>query len=53
MPPRIAQVASSSRRLGVSPSSTTPPRAAMAGTLSWSVAALVARSDGKAAYQIA
>jgi hypothetical protein len=25
----------------------------MAGTLSWSVAALVARSDGKAAYQIA
>ena len=51
MPPRIAADASNSRDVIGSASSTTPPRAAMAGTLSWIVAADVAESAGNTAYQ--
>jgi hypothetical protein len=36
-----------------SPSNKIPPIAAITGTLNWTVAALVAVSPGKAAYQIA
>src|ERR1044071_8044216 len=50
MPPRIAADATSSRGLIVSESSATPPNAAIAGTLSCTVAAEVALSAGNAAY---
>src|ERR1051326_4533573 len=50
MPPRIAADAPSSRGLIVSESIATPPSAAMAGTLSCTVAAEVALSAGNAAY---
>ena len=47
MPPRIAAEASSSRSVTGSASTIAPPAAAMAGTLSWIVAAEVARSAGE------
>ena len=50
MPPRIAAEARSSRGVIGSASSIAPPMAAMAGTLSWIVAAEVALSAGRAAY---
>ena len=50
MPPRIAADATSSRGLIASESSATPPNAAMAGTLSCTVAAEVALRAGSAAY---
>ena len=53
MPPRTAMEAPSSLGVVGSPSKMTPPIAAMTGTLSCTVAALVALSPRKAAYQIA
>ena len=50
MPPRTAADDSSSRVVSGSASSTAPPTAAMAGTLSWMMAALVAASAGSTAY---
>src|SRR6476619_1582825 len=47
MPPRIAVEASANRVVRGSPRTTMPPSAAIAGTLSCTVAALVALSDGK------
>ncbi len=52
MPPRIATDASSKRPVIGSANSTAPPNAAIAGTLSYTMAACVALSDGSAAYQI-
>jgi hypothetical protein len=53
MPPTIAVEASTRRRVKASPRNRTPPIAARTGTLSCTVAALVARKAGKTAYQIA
>jgi hypothetical protein len=50
MPPRMAAEASTSRHVIGSASSTAPPRAAMAGTESCIVAAVVAARAGRAAY---
>src|SRR5262249_6956285 len=50
MPPRIAADANTRRSVTGSASSTTPPMAAMAGTLSCTVPAGGALSQGKAAY---
>src|SRR5205814_7490399 len=53
MPPSTAADASMRRTLNGSPSSTIPPTAAMTGTLSCAVAAVVTVSPGSAEYQIA
>ena len=53
MPPRIATEHRTSRSVSASPSSATPPSAVIAGTLSWTVAALVACRPFRADYQIA
>ena len=53
IPPRIATDARTRRRLRGSASSTTPPAAAITGTLSCTVAAWVALSAGRAVYQMA
>lgn len=53
MPPRIAAEAISRRTVSDSDSSTTPPSAAIAGTLSWMMAAEVELSAGSAAYHSA
>jgi len=53
IPPRIATDARSRRRVMGSPRKTMPPRAAMTGTLSYTVAAVVAFNAGNAVYQMA
>jgi len=50
---RIAADAISSRAVIGSASSSAPPRAAIAGTLNWMMAAWVDLSDGSAAYHSA
>ena len=50
-PPRIAAEASSSRRVTGSDRRMTPPKAAITGTESWTVAARLAVSPLRAAYQ--
>ncbi len=51
MPPSTAAALTASRWDMVSPSSARPPAAAITGTLSWTVAAVAARSCGTTAYQ--
>ena len=53
MPPRMAADANTRRRVRDSPRKTIPPKAAMTGTLSCTVAALVAFNAGSAEYQMA
>ena len=53
MPPRMAMDANINRSVKLSPKKTIPPKAAMTGTLSCTVAAWVAFSAGKAVYQMA
>ncbi len=53
MPPRMASDAASKRALTGSPSMNTAPAAAITGTLSCTVAAVVVLNCGRAAYQIA
>lgn len=53
MPPRIATEVTTRRSDSGSASSTTPPSAAISGTLSCTVAALVTFSPPSAVYQIA
>src|SRR4051794_15328615 len=52
-PPMMAMPARMRRRLGASPMKRTPPAAAIAGTVSWTMAARVRVSAGKTAYQMA
>jgi hypothetical protein len=47
MHPRIAVDAKTKRKVMTSPKKTMPPSAAITGTLSWTVAALVAFKEGK------
>src|SRR6185369_17585486 len=53
MPPRMAAEAKVRRRVIGSPRKTMPPKAASTGTLSCTVAALVAFKAGKTVYQTA
>ena len=53
MPPMIATAAASRRNVNGSPRNSTPPNAAMTGTLSCTVAAVVDFICGSAVYQIA
>jgi hypothetical protein len=53
IPPSTATEVTASRSVIGSASSTTPPMAVMTGTLSCTVAALVALSPCRAVYQIA
>ncbi len=52
IPPRMATEATIRRRVMDSPSRTMPPIAAMTGTLSCTVAAVVARRCGRTLYQM-
>src|ERR1039457_4774458 len=53
MPPRMARDATTKRTLRDSPRIMMPPNAAMTGTLSGTVAAVVAFSAGSTEYQVA
>ena len=53
IPPRMAVDANTKRRVIGSPRITAAPKAAMTGTLSCTVAALVAFNEDKTAYQMA